>query len=264
MGAPQEPWAESLKVLMLIFGAALLACFVLPWMLAPKVGFSWDVINASQGKAKLQPLLIAGSGLLAVVLALLPLTVLARGVAAAALGFAPVALVALVVAKVEWQSLVLLASSLTLVSGLLVRSEYHSSIVPRAMVTIGVLCLFIPLLLPKPELIELLKAVAKAPGKAKVAAILTLVPYLLALISLVLAWLPSSGSMGTHIMAWMLLVWPLVASLATNLALAGDGVSARVKADMVGIFWSPITAIAWAVLIGYGIASTAGKSLEHN
>lgn len=261
MGAPQEPWAESLKTLMLAFGIALVACFVLPWVLAPKVGFSWDVIKMAQGKAKLQPLLIGGTGLLAVVLALLPLTVPVRGIAAAAIGFVPVALMATVLATFHWQSLLLLASALTLVSGLLVRSEYPGSMVPRLMVTMGVACMLVPAFLQDASLIDQVKVIGKVPGKEKVAILVNLVPHALALIGLVLTWLPSPGAMGTHVVAWLFIIWPIAESLI-DLGLAGSGAGALIKSDMFHVFWLPITLMAWNALTGYGTASAVGKSLE--
>jgi hypothetical protein len=263
MGAPQEPWADLLKALMLVFGIALVACFVLPWALAPKVGFSWDVIQAAEGKLKLLPLLIGGTGLLALVLALLPLAVPVRGGAAAAVGFVPLALGALVIGEFHWHSLVMLIGALTLVSGLLVRSAYHSSIVPRIMVTIGVLCLFVPMLVPELALIDLFKLVGAVPGKAKVGILIGLLVYVLAIVGLILTWLPTPSAMGTHIVAWVLIVWPLITSLFVDLALAGE-VGARIKSDMFGLLWSPVTEVAWAALLGYGVATLVGKSLEHN
>jgi hypothetical protein len=263
MGAPQEPWADSLKTLMLVFGVALIACFVLPWALAPKVGFSWDVIRAAEGKLKLYPLLIGGTGLLALVLALLPLAVPVRGGAAAAVGFVPLALGMFVISTFHWHSLFLLISALTLVSGLLVRSAYHSSIVPRIMVTVGVVCLLIPMLVPDASLIDMFKGIGSAPGKDKVGILIALVFYVLAIVGLILTWLPTPSAMGTHIVAWLLIIWPLVISLIVELALAGD-VGVRIKSDMFALLWSPVTQIAWAALLGYGVASLVGKSLEHH
>jgi hypothetical protein len=246
MGAPQEPWADSLKALMLVFGIALLACFVLPWGLAPKVSFSWDLIRAAEGKLKLYPLLIGGTGLLALVLALFPL----------ALGM-------LVLAPFHWHSLFLLISTLALVSGLLVRSAYHGSTVPRIMVTAGVLCLLIPVLVPDATLIDLFKGIGSAPGKEKVGILIAVLFYVLAIVGLILTWLPTPSAMGTHIVAWLLIVWPLVTSLIVKLALGGN-VGEHLKSDMVGLLWSPVTQVAWAALLGYGVASLVGKSLEHN
>jgi hypothetical protein len=263
MGAPQEPWADSLKTLMLVFGVALIACFVLPWALAPKVGFSWDVIRAAEGKTKLVPLLIGGTGLLALVLSLLPLAVPVRGGAAAAVGFVPLALGMLVLAPFHWHSLFLLIGALTLVSGLLIRSAYHSSMVPRVMVTVGVVCLLIPMLVPDAALIDLFKGIGSAPGKAKVGILIALVFYVLAITGLILTWLPTPSAMGTNIVAWLLILWPLVIALLVQLVLAGH-MGERIKTDMFGLLWSPVTQVAWAALLGYGVASLVGKSLEHS
>lgn len=255
LSAPQEPWADSIKPLMLACGIALVLCFVLPWALAPKVGFSWDLIKAAPGKEKLLPLLMAGTGLLGVVLSLLPLVVMVRGVAAAALGFVPLAIGTFVLGKPDMQSILELFGALTLVSGLLVRSQYHDSIVPRLMVVIGVACMLVPAFLADYSLIDRLRP------PIKIETLVGLVPYVLALVGLLLTWLPSPSSMGTHGVAWALLVWSLVASLIR--LITADAIGAAVKTSTAAIFWHPVTEVAWSVLLGYGVATVVGKTLEH-
>ncbi len=261
---------------MLVFGIALVACFVLPWTLSPETRFSWNALADATGKFKLPPLLIAGTGVLAVVLSRLPLSVSMRGIAAALIGFTPIALQAFLLSSAPtamaagasdipvWQLALLVVSALTLVSGLLLRSEYHSSIVPRLMVTIGVACLLLPFLLADPSIIDVLKAIGDAEGKGKLAIIVLLMPAFLAVIGLLLTWLPTAGAAGTHVVAWLLIIWPLVASLVINLALFDGSVGDHIKAGLVLIFWMPTVAVAWTALTGYGVASFIGKSLEHN
>lgn len=264
MGAPTEPWAESLKTLMLVFGIAMVACFVLPWAISPKASFSWDTLRSAQGAAKLGPLLIAGTGVLAVVLSLLPLTVQVRGIAAAALGFVPIALSGLVIGSFHWTVLLTLVGALTLVPGLLVRSEYHGAMLGRIMVTVGVACVLLPLLIPQGgsmPLVAMFKSLGALPGKMKVIPIIEVLWFAATLLAL-LAWLPAPGAAGTKILAWFFIAKPLADSVITTLITA-DPLGATIKAGLALMFWMPITLMAWTALTGYGVASVAGKSLEH-
>jgi hypothetical protein len=266
MGAPQEPWAGTLETLMLIFGIALVFCFVLPWAMLPSTTFSWDVISTASGKGKLLPLLIAGTGVLAVVLSRLPLAMGARGLAAAFLGFTPIALVALVLApSVTAGSALELASALTLIAGLLLRSEYPNSMLPRLVVTIGAAALLIASFIAEPTLVDQFKGIGDAPGKAKLGVIIGLMPYVLAVVGLLLTWMPTNSASGTHIIAWLLIIWPLVDSLVNNLALhEGGKLGDYIKVALMPVFWLPITVVAWSALTGYGVATALGKALEHD
>lgn len=266
MTAPEEPWAESLTSIMLVFGILLVACFVLPWSLGEKMAFSWDMIrSAPDGKAKLLPLLIGGTGLLSVVLALLPLTVSVRGVAAAFIGLVPLGLMNLFVDGFEWRGLLVVAALITLIPGLLVRSQYHGSLTARVMVTIGVSCALLPLLVPSNDqipLIEMFKAIGSAPGKAKVTAVLRVV-WLLIAVSALLAWLPPPGSAGAHILAWMLIAQAFIDPLIRLFIMTPPGALATtIKGGLFVVLWLPIVLTAWFALTGYGTASIVGKSLE--
>lgn len=265
---------------MLVFGIALVACFVLPWSLAPDTRFSWNALSDAAGKFKLPPLLIAGSGVLAVILSRLPLSMSARGLAAALVGFTPVALQAFLLSQTPfmlspaqggpggadipvWQLAMLVLSALTLVSGLLLRSQYHTSFLPKLMVTAGAACLLLPLLLDEPSIIDILGELGNAPGKVQLMFIILLMPVVLAIVGLILAWLPTEGAAGTHVVAWLLIIWPLVVSLVLNIALVEAGMSSHIKANLYLIFWLPTVAVAWTALTGYGVAAFVGKSLEH-
>lgn len=259
---------------MLIFGATLILFFVLPWALAPKTLFSWDVLGAVEGKHKLPPLLLVGSGILAVVLSRLPLGVKARGLSALFTGYAPLALLALLLSTPitvdtiggksdAWQDGVLLLSSLTLIAGLLLRSQYHAAFLARILVTVGVACLLVPQLVPDTALIDTAKAIGDLPGKSKLVNITPLVPAALAAIGLLLTWLPTSGPVGTRTIAWLLIIWPLAAALMTVIAQTEGSLVDALKGGLYTVFWHPTSLVAWAALTGYGLASFLGKSLEH-
>ena len=281
MGAPEEPWVDTLKTIMLVFGIALLACFVMPWSLGDKTLFSWDIIRTQQSTQKLLPLLIGGSGLLAVILSLLPLTVSARGVAAAFLGIVPLGLLYFLLGEnmpmqsvflwfaedIEWQSMVAFIAALTLIAGLLLRSQYHSTLTARVMVTIAVVCILMLNLVPQGgeiPLIAKLKAIGTAAGKAKILPIVDLVWLLFVVLSL-LSWLPAPGAAGSKILAWVFITLPLINTLiVTLLKIPTSELGSQIKGAFAVFILFPITLMAWNALLGYGVASVAGKSLEHS
>lgn len=267
MGAPAEPWAETLKTIMLVFGVVLVACFVSPWSFGDKLAFSWDTIKSSQDSTqKLIPLLIGGTGLLAVVLSLLPLTVSVRGVAAAFLGVVPIGLQAFLLGELSWQGAVGFVGFVTLIPGLLLRSEYHGALAARIMVTIGVLCVLAPLLVPSGDtipLVGLLKSIGSAPGKAKLIPIIEVVWVLLTLLAL-LAWLPPPGTAGAKVLAWVFIARPFFDPLVDTLLTADLAqLGPALKAGFFGMLLLPLVLMAWTALNGYGFASVVGKSLEH-
>ena len=268
MGAPAEPWIDTLKTVMLVYGITLIACFMLPRSLSPEMVFSWTVIKNADSTGKLIPLLIGGTGLLAVILSLLPLTVSARGVAAAFLGIVPFGIQTFLVPEdIGWQGMVVFLGFLCLIPGLLLRSEYHGALVGRIMVTIGVLCVLLPLLVPQGGqilLVTTFKTIGTAAGKAKLLPILDVVWIVLTVLAL-LAWLPPPGSAGTKILAWIFIVKPLFDVLArTLLSMELGQLPALFKSDLFTLLFMPVALIAWNALEGYGVASVAGKSLEHS
>lgn len=261
--------------MMLIFGAALISFFVLPWALAPETQFAWDVLAQAEGMDRLPPLLIIGSGVLAVLLSRLSLGVKARGLSALVAGFAPLALMALLLSNppvletlgakgTTWQHGILLLGTSTLVTGLLLRSQYHSALVVRLLVSVGAACLLVPQLVPDTALVDAARSLADLPGKSKLVAICGLVPTALAVVGLLLTWLPTSGPVGTRSLAWLYILWPLIAALLLALVVSDKGLGDTIKGGLYQLFWSPLTSIAWVALAGYGLASFLGKSLEHN
>jgi hypothetical protein len=133
----------------------------------------------------------------------------------------------------------------------------------RLLATIGAICSLLPLLIPEGgalPLVQMFKMLGQGTGQMTVAVIISLVPVALAVLAL-LVWLPAPGRAGAHILAWTLIVWPLVASIATWL-LGGD-LGANLKSNLYGILYMPMAAMAWAGLTGYGVATITGKQLEH-
>jgi len=263
MASPMEPWSESLKTLMLVFGVLLVACFVAPWRVQPgETTFAWTILG-SEGPAamKVVPVLFLATGVLAVVLGALPLAALARGFAAACIGLAPI-LYLTVAPAFDWRQLLGVIGAVTLVAGLLVRSQYTGALIGRIIATIGAVCGLLPLLIPVGDvvpLVSLAQTIGDAPVEGKVAGIVALVPAALAVLSF-LVWLPAPGRAGAHILAWLLIVWPLVDAIVAWLVSGNLG--ATLKGSLNGVLYMPLAAMAWRALTGYGVATVAGKQLE--
>src|SRR5262249_3595748 len=132
LGRPIEPWRDSLKLMMLVWGAIALAAFATPTSTDP-LAFSWASIIHAQGTAKLPPLVWAAVGVLSIVGAVMPLPALPRGAFAGLLGLAGFFVPFAVLEFPQWQPLLLLAGALVTVTGLLVRNEYTVSVVPRVL-----------------------------------------------------------------------------------------------------------------------------------
>jgi hypothetical protein len=259
-GRPIEPWKDTLRLMMFVWGGALLLVFATPLSIEP-LTFHWDTILNSAGKAKLPPLIVAAVGLLSIVLALIPTSPAPRGFIAGTLGLAGIAIPYVLAEVTAWKLLVPVAGTILLIPGLLVREEYRESILPRIMVTLGVIAVLLPVLLPENSqipLVELFKQAIDTPGKAKVMPLLE-VAYIVIIVLTLLAWLPAPASGGAKVFAWILLLWPAVV-LLTGLVLGNEIVDAVTKTPGRVIAWAAGT--AYAVLVGYGYATVIGKKLE--
>ena len=262
--APVEPWADSLKLICLIFGVLILAAFAAPWGVGgDKTIFSWSGFGDMPAKIKIQRLLLVGSGAVAIVVGLIPLSTLGRGIAAALAGLSPL-LYALVTGKVQWTTLVVFAGAALLVAGLLVRSQYKSAVLGRLLVTIGAACVLATFLIPQHGQVPLVaefRAIGDLPGKAKLTSIVKLLPFLLAVVSLV-AWLPAPSSAAGSILAWMWITLPVVVAIQT--LVISPQIAAALKGGLSQFIWLPFAAMGWNALAGYGLATMLGKGLEHN
>lgn len=259
---PIEPWRDSLKIWMFIWGALTLAAFATPVASDP-LSFQWDAILHGAGTAKLPPLIMAAVGLLSVLIASIPMAVAARGVLAAVLGLAGIFVPLVLVGMPPWQALLGVVAMLTLVPGLLARNEYVESTFARVLVTIGVLCILVPLLIPAHgdiPLVALFKALIDAPGEAKIVPALELGLLVIAVMSL-LAWMPGPATGGAKVFAWLVILWPTLVTQIATLVVAGHiGDAVKANPYAATMEWAP--AAAYFVLIGYGLATVIGKQLE--
>lgn len=260
---------------MFIWGGVLLVAFATPLLISPKLVFNWDVIANEAGVAKLPPLIMAAVGLLSVAIAGIPMSPAPRGMIAAVLGLAGVLVPMFLFGMPPWQMLLPVAGLIILIPSLLVRNEYRDSSLPRILVTVGVITTLVPFLIPENgslPLVELFKLAIDAPGSAKLLVLLILAQIAIVILSL-LAWMPSPASGGAKLFAWMIILSP-VAILAAILVVTGmielipDAPRAAVSwvhGGGVGAQGIPTGfgfGVAYAVLIGYGVATVIGKKLE--
>jgi hypothetical protein len=260
---------------MFIWGGVLLVAFATPLLISPKLVFNWDVIANEAGAAKLPPLIVAAVGLLSVAIAGIPMSPAPRGMIAAVLGLAGVLVPMFLGGMPPWQLLLPVAGLIILIPSLLVRHEYRDSSLPRILVTVGVITTLVPFLIPENgslPLVELFKLAIDAPGSAKLLVLLIIAQIAIVILSL-LAWMPSPASGGAKLFAWMIILSP-VAILAALLVVTGM-IELIPDAPGRGVSWVYGGAfaekgiptgfgfgVAYAVLIGYGIATVIGKKLE--
>jgi hypothetical protein len=266
---PVEPWRNSLRLMMFLWGVALLAAFAAPLRTSPDLAFNWNLILDGEGTARLPPLMLAAVGFLSVIVAAIPMPPAARGAIAAILGLAGIAVPIALTGMPEWQALISMIGMLLLVPGLLVRNEYRDAITARLLVTLGAIGILVPYLLPQGgaiPLVHVFKQLIELPGTGKVAPALEVGRITVVVMSL-LAWLSPSVTGGAKLWAWLLILWALFVHVAV-LLLAGhvvDAVTGAPNATIVS--WvaggSPVAiGSAYLVLVGYGLASVVGKQLE--
>ncbi|MBK9035584.1 MAG: hypothetical protein IPL61_30725 [Myxococcales bacterium] len=269
-GAPRDPYADGLRLVLIVFGALLVAAFVAPLSLGDKTVFRWDVLSGNgSGVAKFDQVYLAAAGVLALVFGMVSLANVPRGLLAAVLGLTPIALHFVLgmkdAPKFRWQEIAQFVGLITLVPGLLLRQEYRSQMLPRLLTTIGALCVLLPLLIPEgggdPKIKMIIDGISKASGKGKVLALLQLYPVVLAALAL-LCWLPAPSSGAAKVLAWMFIVSGVVATYVTLLVMGHIG--AVVKRDFSSMLFGGWIVAAWIGFIGYGLATVLGKNLEHS
>jgi hypothetical protein len=264
---PLDPWQDSLRAMMFLWGLALLAVFATPLTTSPALSFHWTTVLDGQGTARLPPLMLAAVGFLSLVLAVIPMATAPRGLIATVLALAGIAVPIALVAVPPWQALAPMIGALVLVPSLIVRSEYRDALVARLLVTAGVLGILSPLLVPQSgaiPLVSVFKALIDLPGAQKVEPALVLGFVVIVVISL-LAWLPSPATGAAKFWAWLIILWSLITHV-THLALKGgvvDAITGAPNATLVSwIAGGGALGSAYLVLVGYGLACVIGKQLE--
>jgi hypothetical protein len=269
MSRPIEPWRDSIRLMMFVWGVALLVAFATPLRITPDLLFNWKLVLDGQGTARLPPLMLAAVGLLSVIVASIPMQQTPRGLIAALLGLAGIAVPIALVGTPPWQALCSMIGALVLVPSLLVRHEYRHAALPRILVTVGALGILLPFLLPQGgaiPLVAVFKGLFDRPGLEKVQPALALGLIVIVVMSL-LAWLPAPVSGGAKVWAWLVILWALIVHVTLLLVGGnlGDVVKASPSAALVpwiagGAAFS--LGSAYLALVGYGLASVLGKQLE--
>jgi hypothetical protein len=216
----------------------------------------------------LPPLLLGAIGLLGIVLAIMPMPVAPRGLLATLLGLAGIAVPIALVGMPPWQALAPLIGVVLLVPSLLVRNEYRDALVARLFVTLGVIGILLPFLVPQHDaipLVSVFKQLIDLPGAQKVEPALNLCLITIVVMSL-LAWLPAPVTGAAKVWAWLLILWALIAHVV-HLVLAGGlggAITSAPNATLLGWVAGGTGAIgsAYLVIVGYGLASALGKQLE--
>lgn len=264
MNAPVEPFADALRALMLGLGTLLIACFAAPWSVSDGAEFSWDVLrNAEATYPRLIALLMVASGLSALLLAILPAATIGRGLAAACLG--TLSLIASEASDPQgaWWIFSWLLGMAALVAGLLLRSQYRSSLVARLIVTAGALALIVPWLVPidgDPRIAVVLSNLGSDISLgAKLSGLVQLGVLALAGVAL-FAWLPAPSSAAAGVLAWIVVAVIPIVTLAD--LLASSDIATRISRNLGATILVPLSTAAWIALGGWGVATLVGKSLE--
>jgi hypothetical protein len=271
--APVEPWAGSLRAVMIVFGLLLVGTFVAPWMTVPKVQFSWQLLSGEgPAAAKLLPITIAVSGLLSLVLGLAPASAKARGYGAAAAALLIFGVFGVAVFGKQtgdalgWRGYALLVSLLLGPPGLLLRAKYPASVPARVLGTIAGVAMLAIFLVPfegKVPLAALKEATDGAQGIMKAVAYGLYVVFAAGAASL-LVWMPPTATPMTTLIAWVNIVAvPFLITLTMAFAGSGMEFSTRIfmEAPVLSIY--PIVWFAGAMsLFAYGLATVIGKSHE--
>ncbi|HSD90075.1 MAG TPA: hypothetical protein VLB44_21235, partial [Kofleriaceae bacterium] len=259
-GRPIEPWKDSLRLMMFIWGGIALVTFAIPMTTSPMT-FNWDAIIHAPGKMKVLPLIWASIGLLSIVLGAIPMQSMARGILAAVLGLSGIFVPMAVMGHFgPWQQLIQLIGVICLVPGLLVRHEYVESMLARLLVTIGVLCTLIPYLVPNNgqiPLVEIFKGIVE--GRNHMELYITALAQIVLVVMCLLAWMPGPATAGGKIFAWAIILWPVAAFILAFVGMSHfDEILTKQPGQVVQ--WAP--GVVYSILVGYGVATVVGKQLE--
>ena len=276
--APVEPWGGSFRLWMVLVGLGLIATTVAPWAAGDgKLVFSWNLLT-QEGQAqafKIWPIVYGASGVLCLLLGLIPVPVGVRGIAGVLLGAAAVVLAFVVgplpfatgagVGGGGWQGYVALGGLILAPVGLLVSGQYPSAMFGRILAFLGGALLIVPWVVPDGgglPIVNFFKSLGGG-GGLRLATIwfaaYTLLPGLFALLCIAKPIIASFW-------AWLIILGPVVGHLlVTVIDPLANGASQGV---IDGVLSQPITLLiaipllAFPLLLTYGLATLIGKTLE--
>jgi hypothetical protein len=256
---PFEPWARSLRLIMIVFGALLLLALLAPRKEGDEWLFAWQALaNGQVSFGAIFPLAVAFGGLLAVVFGLIPAVPVVRGVMALVVGLGAI-LVPLFQGTFAWRPLASGLAPILLGAGVLVCAAYPAALAGRIVTTLGALALLATHLVPEGGRLPILNVVdlfkAGTLGMILQGAFQALM-LLVALACLALAWLKAAAAAGTAL-AW------LAISLGPGSLVLGVLVEAGGEAfSHPDIFRGPVIALALSALAMVGGATLIGKGCE--
>lgn len=263
---PVDPYRDGLRLVLFAFGILLLGAFCTPMTSSP-LTFHWSSLTAELPiEAKLPSLLLAVVGALSIIIASPPLATAARGLLAVVIALLGI-VTPVVLAKGlgdGWRPIVAFAAPFLLIPGLLLRQEFRESILPRLLVTLGVLASLALMLVPIGDalpLVSTVKQVVDAGGTAKVEPLLQLV-YLVIVVLTLLVWLPAPASAGAKLFAWLLIFWGAVHHFQGLILQENLGEVIKASPFTAVMVWAP--AVAYVAIFSYGLAALLGKQLERS
>jgi hypothetical protein len=270
--APIEPWASSLRLVLLIFGGMLLVTFLAPWAVGGgHTMFSWTMMKAPGIGSKLWPIVIALCGLLAFVPALLEVDIGFRALGGAIAGTLLILLPFFFggfgqpggfALNKEWTAY---AGGLGMVlasTGLLIRSQYRAAQLGRLLATIGAVLVLLTLLVPQHGHVPLVMAFKGLTAKGipfKMKLVPVFAPIYLAILCVLalLVWLGPDTSAGAEIISWLFItfgsLWLFITmALGSFKGIGHNPMAIYMLFDIAGIL----------ALATYGYSTIAGKYLE--
>jgi hypothetical protein len=278
MDKPVEPFNDMTKLVLLIFGACLLAFAIVPLSLSP-FAMMVTAIGDLPGSLKLLPILVILGGAGGIALSMMPLPALQRGLFAAALGIVPILLFTTVLmGGFSWQMLIFPLGGVLVPTGLLLRDAYPTEKLPRLFVFIGAACIIVPFFVPFrliDMVLDLLKSIVHP--QVAIAMLGGFMPVLLAAIAVILCLIPGRFKFGAKQIAWAFFLFPIAFNIAE---LTVDGSIVKVLTHGPGLLfaWSAmalpskdVTAnatfalpmfTAFAAFATWGLATLFGKQLE--
>jgi hypothetical protein len=250
--------------------------FAAPWVIADgQVIFSFKLLTAEgvEFSQKLWPLLFAGTGLIAVLFGLLPMASAVRGLVALLVGVSPLIL-AQTVGGLEggigglgkmfggYKAWIFLAGMVLAPVGLLIRSKYTGAMLGRLLATIGCGLLLALFLIPDGDagmpLINMFKSIGHINGAASAIEVIGGLAFVLVIVlGLLTSWMPGTGTGGTGLWAWLIMLFIPVIGLLEILI---------TDASMIGhqpfVVYLLVDVLGWYALTSYGLGTLLGKAAE--
>jgi hypothetical protein len=215
LNKPIEPYNDTTKMVLLIFGACLVAAFVVPVSFSP-LKMMVTSIGDFGGASILAPIFVGLGGVGGILLALSPMPGLQRGLFAAALGVVPILCFAtFVLGGFDWHTLVYPAGGILVPTGLLLRDKYPSDNLPRLFILIGAACIAVPFFLPFRVIdmvLDIIKSIVHP--SALVGLLGGFIPLVLAAFALILAMMPGQVKLGAKQLAWAWFLFPPALAIA--------------------------------------------------